>query len=123
DCVRSDLLICGDLLKKTSSTNLFTVFGEPDIENERAPDRDVVVTLKGLDVYDPTTGEVRPSSTNEIACWFIDTDYNEESFFVRQAYFTVGMSRTKSSGARYGRISMRRPGRVCMRLRARRFGP
>ena len=47
-----------------------------------------MVTLKGVDVYDPTTGEIRSSSTNDIACWFIDTNYNGESFFVRHAYFT-----------------------------------
>ena len=44
--------------------------------------------LNGVDIYDPTTGQVRSSSTDEIACWFIDTNYNEESFFVRHAYFT-----------------------------------
>lgn len=48
----------------------------------------VVVSIKGLDVYDPTTGEIRSSSTDDIACWFIDTHYNGESFFVRHAYFT-----------------------------------
>jgi adenine-specific DNA-methyltransferase len=48
----------------------------------------VEVTIKGLDIYDPTTGEIRNSSTDDIACWFIDTDYNGESFFVRHAYFT-----------------------------------
>jgi len=47
-----------------------------------------VVRIKGLDVYDPTTGEIRPSSVDDIACWFIDTEYNGESFFVRHAYFT-----------------------------------
>jgi adenine-specific DNA-methyltransferase len=41
-----------------------------------------------VDVYDPTTGVVRSNSTDEIACWFVDTDYNGESFFVRHAYFT-----------------------------------
>ena len=46
------------------------------------------VEIKGLDVYDPTTGQIRNSSTDDIACWFIDTDYNGESFFVRHAYFT-----------------------------------
>ena len=44
--------------------------------------------IKGLDIYDPTTGEIRSSSSDDIACWFIDTDYNQESFFVRHAYFT-----------------------------------
>jgi adenine-specific DNA-methyltransferase len=48
----------------------------------------VIVELNGIDIYDPTTGQVRSSSTDEIACWFIDTDYNDESFFVRHAYFT-----------------------------------
>jgi hypothetical protein len=48
----------------------------------------IVVELKGLDVYDPTTGQIRNSSTDDIACWFIDTNYNGESFFVRHAYFT-----------------------------------
>ena len=45
------------------------------------------MTIRGLDIYDPTTGEIRNSSPDDIACWFIDTDYNEESFFVRHAYF------------------------------------
>ncbi len=48
----------------------------------------ITVEVKGLDVYDPTTGQIRSHSTDDIACWFIDTDYNEESFFVRHAYFT-----------------------------------
>jgi len=48
----------------------------------------LVVEIRGLDVYDPTTGEVRSHSTDDIACWFIDTDYSGESFFVRHAYFT-----------------------------------
>ena len=47
-----------------------------------------VVEIKGVDVYDPTTGEIRSHSTDDIACWFIDTDYDGESFFVRHAYFT-----------------------------------
>ena len=64
------------------------VFGEPDLELRTLPDGKLQVELHGLDVYDPTTGEIRSYSTDEIACWFIDTDYNEESFFVRHAYFT-----------------------------------
>jgi hypothetical protein len=50
----------------------------------------LTVEIRGLDVYDPTTGEIRSSSTDDIACWFIDTNYNGESFFVRHAYFTGG---------------------------------
>lgn len=95
-----DLAMGDDLLKKTGAGNLFMVFGEPDVEihrddgsndlsryYERYHERYYVV-LKGLDVYDPTTGEIRSNSTDDIACWFLDTDYNGESFIVRHAYFT-----------------------------------
>jgi len=82
-----DLRMAEDLLKKTRSGNLFTVFGEPDVTLSDAPDGQLVVEIRGLDVYDPTTGEVRSDSTKDIACWFIDTNYNAESFFVRHAYF------------------------------------
>ena len=64
------------------------VFGEPDVDIRKQKDSKIVVEIKGVDVYDPTTGQIRNNSTDDIACWFIDTDYNEESFFVRHAYFT-----------------------------------
>ena len=83
-----DLSMGDDLLKKTGAGNLFMVFGEPDIAVKKLKDGKIQLELKGLDVYDPTTGEIRSSSTEDIACWFIDTMYDEESFFVRQAYFT-----------------------------------
>jgi len=83
-----DLAMGDELLKKTGSGNLFMVFGEPDVEIKKQKDGNLSVKLKGLDVYDPTTGEIRSHSTDDIACWFIDTDYNGESFFVRHAYFT-----------------------------------
>jgi adenine-specific DNA-methyltransferase len=83
-----DLAMGDELLKKTGAGNLFMVFGEPDIIITRTKDGKLVVTIQGLDVYDPTTGEIRSSSTDDIACWFIDTTYNGESFFVRHAYFT-----------------------------------
>jgi adenine-specific DNA-methyltransferase len=85
-----DLAMGGDLLKKTGSANLFMVFGEPDIQIDSLPENEIQVEIKGLDVYDPTTGEIRNHSTDDIACWFIDTDYDEESFFVRHAYFLGG---------------------------------
>ena len=82
-------LVMGDDLKKTGAGNLFTVFGEPDIEI-RVNGDEVVVEVLGVDVYDPTTGEVRSQDTEHIAVWMIDSDYNEESFFVRHCYFTGG---------------------------------
>jgi adenine-specific DNA-methyltransferase len=82
-------LVMGEDLKKTGAGNLFTVFGEPDIQIRQEGD-EIVVELMGVDVYDPTTGDVRSNSTDQIALWMIDTDYNEESFFVRHCYFTGG---------------------------------
>ena len=83
-----DLAMGDELLKKTGAGNLFMVFGEPDVEIKKQKGGQIVATIKGVDVYDPTTGEIRSSSTDDIACWFIDTNYNGESFFVRHAYFT-----------------------------------
>ena len=82
-------LVMGEDLKKTGAGNLFTVFGEPDIVIKEEGG-DLVVELRGVDVYDPTTGEVRSNSTDQIALWMIDTNYNGESFFVRHCYFTGG---------------------------------
>jgi adenine-specific DNA-methyltransferase len=83
-----DLTMGDDLLKKTGAGNLFMVFGEPDILISDYTDGTLKVEIRGLDVYDPTTGQIRSHTTDDIACWFIDTDYNGESFFVRHAYFT-----------------------------------
>jgi adenine-specific DNA-methyltransferase len=83
-----DLAMGDELLKKTGAGNLFMVFGEPDVEITKQKDGQMVVEIHGVDVYDPTTGQIRSASTDDIACWFIDTDYNGESFFVRHAYFT-----------------------------------
>jgi adenine-specific DNA-methyltransferase len=77
-------------LKKTGAGNLFVVFGEPDVQVEKQKDDSYRVAIRGVDVFDPTTGEVRSGTTDDIACWFIDTSYDEESFFVRHAYFLGG---------------------------------
>jgi len=84
--INADLHMGGDL-KPTGKANLFVVFGEPDIEILHEADGRLMVHVKGVDVFDPTTGDVRSDGPDGIACWFIDTDYNEESFFVRHAYF------------------------------------
>lgn len=77
----------GEDLKRTGKGNLFVIFGEPDIEIQDAEDSQIRVKINGVDVFHPSTGEVRSDGAEGIACWFIDTDYNEESFFVRHAYF------------------------------------
>jgi adenine-specific DNA-methyltransferase len=76
-----------DELKNTGKGNLFTIIGEPDIEWNFDDDGNIIVEVLGLDVFDLKTSEVRSSEKDDIAAWFIDTDYNEESFFVRHAYF------------------------------------
>ncbi len=76
-----------DSLKNTGQGNLFVIFGEPDIDLLDAPDGQIQVRVNGVDVFHPSTGEVRSDGAEGIALWFVDTDYNEESFFVRQAYF------------------------------------
>ena len=84
--MNADLHMADDL-KNTGEGNLFVVFGEPDIEVEDASGGQIRVRINGVDVFHPNTGEIRSHGPEGIACWFIDTDYDEESFFVRHAYF------------------------------------
>lgn len=84
--MNADLHMADDL-KNTGKGNLFVIFGEPDISILEAENNKVQIKLNGVDVFHPQTGEVRSDGAEGIACWFIDTDYNEESFFVRHAYF------------------------------------
>jgi adenine-specific DNA-methyltransferase len=84
--MNADLHMSDDL-KNTGKGNLFVIFGEPDITLLPQKDGQLRVKINGVDVFHPNTGEVRSDGAEGIACWFIDSDYNEESFFVRQAYF------------------------------------
>ena len=89
--MNADLHMAGDL-KNTGKGNLFVIFGEPDIEIIPVQDNgtqanQIQVKVNGVDVFHPNTGEIRSDGPDGIACWFVDTDYNEESFFVRHAYF------------------------------------
>ena len=84
--MNADLHMSDDL-KNTGKGNLFVIFGEPDIDLMHEKDGKLRVKVKGVDVFKPQTGEVISDNADGIACWFVDTDYNEESFFVRHAYF------------------------------------
>jgi adenine-specific DNA-methyltransferase len=84
--MNADLHMAGDL-KNTGNGNLFVIFGEPDVALLTEKDGKLRVKVNGVDVFKPQTGEVISDNADGIACWLIDTDYNEESFFVRQAYF------------------------------------
>lgn len=88
--MNADLHMAEDL-KNTGKGNLFVIFGEPDVEIETIQEGEdkgkYRVHIRGVDVFHPQSGEIRSDGAEGIACWFIDTDYNEESFFVRHAYF------------------------------------
>ena len=90
-----DLHMAEDL-KNTGKGNLFVVFGEPDVELIETKTGEIQVKVHGVDVFDPGTGDIRSDGVEGIAAWFIDTDYNEESFFVRHAYF---LGSAKSGGS------------------------
>ena len=84
--MNADLHMAEDL-KNTGKGNLFVIFGEPDIDILDAENNKIQVKINGVDVFHPSSGEVRSDNADGIACWFIDTDYNEEAFCVRHAYF------------------------------------
>src|SRR6266511_3863414 len=86
--MNADLAMGQTLLKNTGSGNLFTLFGEPDVVIEPTEDGLLTVEIRGVDVFDPTTGEVRAKGTEDSSVWMVDTAYDEESFFVRHCYFT-----------------------------------
>ena len=121
--MNSDLHMAEDL-RNDSRGNLFVIFGEPDIELlEAAPgpsgEEMIQVKINGVDIFDPATGQVRSDDTGGIACWFVDTNYNEESFFVRQAYFPrcqqrplQGPENHAESGDRRGSLGHAEPRRI-----------
>jgi len=87
--INPDLHMAGDL-KNTGAGNLFVVFGEPDIETITREDGDIQIRIHGVDIFNTKTHKAESAEADRIASWFIDTDYNEESFFVRHAYFLGG---------------------------------
>ena len=83
-------LFDGRISKKTGAGNLFMVFGEPDVEITKQKDSQIIVEIKGVDVYDPTTGQIRSASTDDIACWFIDSNYNGDILFLSGTRISPG---------------------------------
>ena len=84
--ISPDVLV-GDLLKTTRASQVFTAFGQPDVEVEEQKDGTYIVRLKGVDIYDPITGEVHSASGEDVAAWFLDTDYDGMTFHICQAFF------------------------------------
>jgi adenine-specific DNA-methyltransferase len=78
------------LLKDTPQSQLFTVFGQPEVEVGKAKkgeDGELQVELKGVDIYSPLTGEIKSTGASKVAAWFLDTDYDGRCFCVTQAFF------------------------------------
>ncbi|MGB9878313.1 MAG: site-specific DNA-methyltransferase, partial [bacterium] len=84
--ISPDVLV-GDLLKTTRASQIFTVFGEPDVKVERKRDGTYIVELRGVDIYDPISGEVHSTRGEDVAAWFLDTDYDGLTFHICQAFF------------------------------------
>ncbi|WP_031025470.1 site-specific DNA-methyltransferase [Streptomyces sp. NRRL WC-3725] len=104
-------LAMGDELANTGAGNLFTVFGEPDIEVTETGDGQLVAEIKGLDIYNPTTGQVRAEGPDDIMMWSIDTNYDAEAFIVRHVYFSG--ENGKSTGLNpYERLSKALKGQI-----------
>ncbi len=106
----SDILV-GGLLKTTHATKLFTVFGSPDVEVTKAKDGEVQVELKGVDLYDPNTGETHHAQGGNVAAWFLDHDYDGRTFCICQAFFPGGGTKNpweKLQRALKGRIDEER---------------
>jgi adenine-specific DNA-methyltransferase len=89
--VNPDVLV-GDLLKTSRASQLFTVFGSPDVKSEKQKDGSCIVRLLGVDIYDPNTGELRQSRGEDVAAWFLDQDYDGYTFCISQAFFPANSS-------------------------------
>jgi adenine-specific DNA-methyltransferase len=77
----------GDLLKTTVSSQLFTVSGSPRTKVEKQDDGQFIVTMQGVDIYDPVANVVRSTGAEKVAAWFLDSDYDGRCFCVCQAFF------------------------------------
>ena len=84
--IAPDVLV-GDLLKTTRASQIFTVFGQPDVRVEKQKDGTYRVELRGVDIYDPLSGEVHSTRGEDVAAWFLDTDYDGKTFHICQAFF------------------------------------
>jgi adenine-specific DNA-methyltransferase len=87
-----DILV-GDLVKTSKATKLFTVFGLPDVKVKKAANGDAEVTLTGVDIYDPITGDTTHDDGANVAAWFLDHDYDGRTFCVCQAFFPAGKTK------------------------------
>ena len=110
--IAPDVLV-GDLLKTTRASQIFTVFGQPDVRVEKQKDGTYRVELRGVDIYDPLTGEVQSTRGEEVAAWFLDTDYDGKTFHICQALFPGAPTPGRSSSGRLKPRSTLKPSSGC----------
>ena len=85
--IRPDVAM-GDLLKSQPGSQLFMVFSAPRVKAPvRQADGQFTVEVEGMDVYDPVSNALFPTSRDRIAAWFVDTDYDGRTFCICQAFF------------------------------------
>jgi adenine-specific DNA-methyltransferase len=77
----------GDLLKDTPSSQIFTVFGLPRVVPTLLPGGEWQVDMQGVDIYDPVTNTIQSSGASKVAAWFLDSDYDGQTFCITQAFF------------------------------------
>ncbi len=84
-------VVMDDLLKNTSSSQLFTVFGLPRTKLDEKKDTDgnveYVIKMEGVDIYNPVDNTVSSAGADKVAAWFVDSDYDGRTFCITQAFF------------------------------------
>ena len=98
----------GGLLKETPTSQLFTVFGEPRTKVELSEDDEYIVTMEGVDVYNPVDNMVTSEGSDRVAAWFIDSDYDGRTFCITQAFFPDKKAWSKIARALRGVIDEER---------------
>jgi len=80
-------VVMDDLLKNTSSTQLFTVFGLPRTTLDKQDSGEYVITMEGVDIYNPVDNTLSSAGADKVAAWFLDSDYDGRTFCITQAFF------------------------------------
>ena len=92
-----------DLLKNTHTSELFTVFGLPRTELEPTDDGEYIVKMEGVDIYDPVENTTYSANADRVAAWFLDSDYDNRTFCITQAFFPNKKAWEKIARALRGR--------------------
>lgn len=98
----------GDLLKTTTSSQIFTVSGTPRTKLIELEDGELQVEMEGVDIYDPVTNTVRSTGAEKVAAWFVDANYDGRCFCITQAFFPDKKAWVKLSKALEGTVDPER---------------